>query len=206
MNVSPRSRQTGAGVNRPRRNRLPARPGLSLLELLVSIGVIAILIGIAIPVLSSAREAARSVECKANLRSLHTAIVQYRHDHRNTLPYADIRISVCDGWRDPLDALAPYLAAPTPHCASETELRAASAPPWRCPTDPGWHEATGVSYEYGPWEMIGISGAEAITQVIETSMREFSIFHDLGPWHSGKRNKVRLDGAIWAEADRRRRE
>src|SRR6187402_1222949 len=47
--------------------RLSSPRGLSLIELLVTIGIIAILIGLLMPVLSTVRRSARSAGCLANL-------------------------------------------------------------------------------------------------------------------------------------------
>jgi prepilin-type N-terminal cleavage/methylation domain-containing protein/prepilin-type processing-associated H-X9-DG protein len=68
----------------PRRNR--ERSGFTLIELLVVIGIIAVLIGILLPVLSKAREASRRTKCSANLRSLGQAMHMYANDHKDRLP------------------------------------------------------------------------------------------------------------------------
>jgi competence protein ComGC len=60
--------------------------GFSTVELLVVIGLIALLIGILIPVLSKARAAANRVACMSNIRQLGAGVLQYCNDNAGWFP------------------------------------------------------------------------------------------------------------------------
>jgi prepilin-type processing-associated H-X9-DG protein len=60
----------------------------TLVELLVVIGIIALLIAILTPALSRAMGASREVKCLANLRAIGQAAVLHAHDHKGYFPVA----------------------------------------------------------------------------------------------------------------------
>lgn len=60
--------------------------GFSLVELLVSIAVVAILASLLIPAIGRARDSAHSVGCQANLRTLALAHSMYRQDQDGQSP------------------------------------------------------------------------------------------------------------------------
>jgi prepilin-type N-terminal cleavage/methylation domain-containing protein/prepilin-type processing-associated H-X9-DG protein len=60
--------------------------GFTLVELLVVIGIIAVLIGVLLPVLGKVREQSNRTKCLANLRSLGQCMALYANDHKDRLP------------------------------------------------------------------------------------------------------------------------
>jgi len=145
---------TERGGNAMRRwSRSSKRVGFTLVELLVVIGIIALLVSILLPALRRARLQAEFVQCQSNMRQLAIATIMYGNDNHGYFPVPPMGKYFWTYNGNPYDVALNWphffcggedigtLWGPTPAYPARERVLAKYVDPysmvWRCPGDTG---------------------------------------------------------------------
>ena len=121
-------------LRRSHRRLSDLRRGFTLVELLVVIGIIALLISILLPTLASARRSANTVKCLASLKEIGNAFSMYAVDNKGTYPAARHLPSdpVTRRWTD---LLAKYISKQGSNFTTQADIAKirTNSVLWGCP-------------------------------------------------------------------------
>jgi prepilin-type N-terminal cleavage/methylation domain-containing protein/prepilin-type processing-associated H-X9-DG protein len=145
--------------SRTRRTTPRAVHGFSLAELLVVIGIIAILTAMLLPAVSSARKLSQRVQCATNIRGIGAALLCYAQDYRDEIPI-DYKWVTCHDYGVPQPVytglIVPYVGGTVGdpkipfYQIPENGIAYTTRPIFRCPSDNGKRLRFGgrVNYSY----------------------------------------------------------
>ncbi len=155
------------------RRHWDARTAVSLAEVLIVIGIVALLLALLVPSLNHARELSRRVHCANNLRQSGIALRCYRDDYNDYLPTEGTYlgsnkpnqgINKPDTW---YNQLPPYLGAPAYKDVLRLGKRIVDFPEmhaWICPSKmltPSYKSYSGMNqFHYGMNQVLDGLGKE----------------------------------------------
>ena len=144
-----------------RGSRLPR--AFTLVELLVVIGIIAVLIGILMPALSAARAQANMLKCASNLRTLGQVMFQYAQDNQGFIPRDYSKSNIAAGHVLWAEVFARYLNRgfnPAPYNAPNRDqtmaTQFAGIQNYQCPVFPNDEQV--IDYIINGWNKHRPSG------------------------------------------------
>jgi prepilin-type N-terminal cleavage/methylation domain-containing protein len=158
------------------RERWQKSPGFTLVELLVVIGITAIVLGLIIAAVAHARTAARSAACLENLRQITTGLHLYATENQDRFP-------------DPQRAQTSW------ESVLQKYLETKSTTLFLCPSDGELGPATGSSYD---WRDTALPETTMADKSISDCNRPDAVLtlEALPGWHAKyKMNVGRMDGS-----------
>ena len=170
--------------------------GFTLVELLVVITIIAVLMSILLPAVQAAREAARCLQCKNNVKQVGLAL-QHHHEVYGRLPVGIVTRPMMShsgagrGWpgHTAFAFLLPFLEGggvyrlynfdKRTHHPDNHETWSQCIPPYRCPSDYQRDGFSNIVMNFGTKTMRPDEGTDGAFECGEREQgKQFALFHD----------------------------
>jgi prepilin-type N-terminal cleavage/methylation domain-containing protein len=172
--------------------RKTARRGFTLVELIITLAIVGLLVGLALPEFSRFQDRARSTACLANLRTIGVSVRNYVNDNDATFPIIETNPASPIypeelGARGILETLQPYgLVENALRCPADVKAR-------------NYFASRGTSYEWRPV----VDDEPALNPVIYTRRGERQVnpsrvrlVIDIDAVHNGRQNQLYGDGRV----------
>lgn len=172
--------------------RRRADGGFTLVEVLVVVGIIGILIGILIPVITRVRVHAVKIKCMNNIRQLVAADLMYLNEYKRLPPTSSFIPSSIAA--DRLQQIGRYLRMPVPTGPASIWPRRDAQPEWyNCPWAIQSNFAEGLTLGNGLYTGYVYLGGLEVSPVITAGLGVLAPNHHTAPVKANKR------GVMWAD-------
>ncbi len=165
----------------------PRRAGFSLIEIFVTLGILAVLLSIGLPALGQFRDRSKALSCASNLRGIGSALNLYLVENQMRMPVLLAAKGSIDDPGETIDTLlAPYISSP--------DL-------FRCPADDeGLHEQTGTSYFWN--SLLNNQPTVSLRFLLTTDQARIPVLADKEDFHRDIGHEVNIlyaDGRVEKE-------